>query len=113
MNKTSTTNQKLKDLFNNTSFECYQYEDFESADELIEHMRTEISEDEVIYYSNAIKYLAENDASLRESLGLAHELGYTADNINSELLATLLQQQNLNKELQGLISDIEDIFNNQ
>lgn len=101
----------IKELLKNTSFECYQYEDFESADELIESLREEINEDEVIYYSNAIKYLSENDCSLRESLELADELGYEVKNINSELLATLLQQKNMNEELDGLVGEIEEIFN--
>jgi len=103
-------NLKLKELFKDTSFESYQYEDFETSEELIEALREQITEDEVIYYSNAINYLSENDASLIESLSLAHDLGYTVDNINSELLATLLQQQNYNEELSKLEGDIEEIY---
>ena len=45
---------------------------------------------EIIYYYKAIKYLAEFDASLSESLEIANELGYELKNINSELLASLL-----------------------
>lgn len=103
-------NLKLKELFKDTSFESYQYEDFETSEELIEALREQITEDEVIHYSNAIKYLSENDAGLQDSLSLAHELGYTVDNINSELLATLLQQQNYNEELSKLEGDIEEIY---
>lgn len=103
-------NLKLKELFKDTSFESYQYKDFETSEELIEALREQITEDEVIYYSNAINYLSENDASLIESLSLAHDLGYTVDNINSELLATLLQQQNYNEELSKLEGDIEEIY---
>jgi hypothetical protein len=112
MEKTTldTRNEALKELFNGTSFECYQYAGFETADELIESLREEINEDQVIYYSNAMKYLMEHDGSLMESLGLAHDLGYTADKINSELLATLLQQQNMNEELGGMIEEIENLF---
>lgn len=101
----------LKELFKDTNFESYQYEGFENADDLIESLRTQINEDEVIYYSNAIKYLSENDASLNESIGIAVELGYSLENVNSELLATLLQQKNLNDELENLIPEINDIFN--
>ncbi len=112
MNKTTqiTINAQLKELFKDTGFELYSYEDFESAEELIDAIREEINQDEVIYYSNAIKYLMENDNSLQESLGLAHDLGYTADKINSELLATLLKQQNLNEELNELELAIEGIY---
>ena len=71
-------------------------------------------EQEIIYYYNAIKYLAEHDPSLVESLELACDmgyltpttyttdsgnpknvLGYNINNLNSELLATLLYQQEL------------------
>jgi hypothetical protein len=109
MNK---TNKELEELFKNTSFECYQYSDFDNADDLIDSLRDQISEDEVIYYSNAIKYLSENDASLQESMRLADELGYETKNLNSELLATLLQQENLSQELSDLENEIRQIFDN-
>ena len=111
MENITAVNVELKKLFEGTSFECYPFEGFDSADELIESMREEINQDEVIYYSNAMKYLLENDNSLRESMSIAHELGYTAENINSELLATLLNQQNLNEELSDLVNEIEEIYN--
>jgi intracellular sulfur oxidation DsrE/DsrF family protein len=34
----------------------------------------DITDIEIIYYSNAIKYLQENDPSLSSSLGLAHDM---------------------------------------
>ena len=46
---------------------------------------------EIIYYYKAIEYLQEFDPSLNESLELAEELGYELNNINSELLASLLE----------------------
>ena len=45
--------------------------------------------EEVIYYSSAIRYLKDNDPSLNESLELATEYGYSTENLNSELLASL------------------------
>ena len=45
--------------------------------------------EEVIYYSSAIRYLKDNDPSLSESLELATEYGYTTENLNSEVLASL------------------------
>lgn len=111
-NKTKQTrNEALKALLENTNLDLLDYKDFETAEELIENMRTQISEDEVIYYSKAMEYLMENDNSLTESLAIAHELGYTADNINSELLATLLMQRNLEEELSGIEADINAIYN--
>lgn len=65
---------------------------------------------EIIYYSNAIKYLQENDPSLRESLEIASELGYETKNLNSELLATLLASQNAIEEFSDLQSEIDDFF---
>jgi len=44
---------------------------------------------EIIYYCKAIEYLKENDSSLWDSLEIAKEYGYTLENINSELLASL------------------------
>ena len=107
---TTTINEKIKELLKDTSFECYQYEDFDSAEELMESLQEEINQDEVIYYHNAIKYLSENDASLKESLSIAEELGYSVGDINSELLATLLQQRELTEELSNLRSEIESIY---
>ena len=103
-------NLKLDTLFKDTSFESYNYSDIDNADELIEALREEIQQEEVIYYTKAMDYLHTHDNSLQYSLGLAHDLGYTADKINSELLATLLQQENLNEELNDLINEIEAIY---
>ncbi|MBP9778616.1 MAG: hypothetical protein KBD25_05505 [Rickettsiaceae bacterium] len=102
---------KLKELFKGTSFECYSYlEGYDNAKDLIESLQEQINQEEVIYYSNAIKYLADNDASLADSIEIACELGYELKNVNSELLATLLQQKNLNEELCALTSEIEACF---
>ena len=46
-------------------------------------------QEEVIYYSSAIRYLKENDPSLCESLEIATEYGYSTKNLNSEILASL------------------------
>lgn len=104
------TNDKLKELFKSTSFENYQFEDFASADELIEALQEQITENEIIYYSKAIKYLSENDASLEESISQAADMGYSIREINSELLATLLYRENLNSELSDLCNEIKEIY---
>jgi hypothetical protein len=65
---------------------------------------------EIIYYSNAITYLQKNDPSLRESLEIASELGYTIKNINSELLASLLASQNAINDFLDLENEIENFF---
>jgi len=48
---------------------------------------------EVIYYSKAIEYLQNNDASLIDSLAIAENYGYKIESISSELLATLHLQK--------------------
>lgn len=65
---------------------------------------------EIIYYSNAIKYLQDNDPSLKESLEIASEYGHTLENLNSETLASLLASQNARKQFNDLQSEIDDFF---
>ena len=65
---------------------------------------------EVIYYSNAIKYLQENDASLMESLEIAAEYGYELKDLNSEILASLLKSQNVRDEFLELRDEINEFF---
>ena len=67
---------------------------------------------EVIYYSVAMEYLSENDSSLQESLGIASNMGYTVDNLNSEILASLLKGEEMRDDLITAIrSDfVEDAF---
>ena len=65
---------------------------------------------EIIYYSNAIKFLQENDPSLKESLEIASEFGYSLENLNSEVLASLLASRQAEEEFYDLQSEIDDFF---
>ena len=65
---------------------------------------------EIIYYSNAIKYLQENDASLQESLEIASEYGFELKNLSSEVLASLLASRNSQEGFGELREEIEDFF---
>ena len=79
---------------------------FDSSDELREYMQERINEsDGIIYYWRAMEYLTENDKSLKESLTLAHDLGFTLDNLSSETLASLLYMESLRNELNELNLD--------
>ena len=71
-----------------------------------------IMQEEVIYYYEAMKYLMREDVSLGESLEIASEYGYTTEQINSELLATLLYQQKLTEQWYKIEGKVEEIFNN-
>lgn len=65
---------------------------------------------DVIYYSNAIEYLKENDPSLNLSLELASDMGYETKAINSELLASLLKSQNIREEFNELEEEINEFL---
>lgn len=84
--------------------------ELENFDDLAEYLQENgFFNIEIIYYNNALKYLAENDPSLTGSLALAQELGYTLDNLDSEKLASLLASKNTEEaffELEGEISEI-------
>ena len=101
----------IKELFESTKF-LGEYLDVELIIEenqcFVEFCDTIsdlINESSVIYYSKAMNFLMENDTSLNESMQLAAELCYEPQNINSELLATLLLQS----ELRSNFSEIEDL----
>ena len=67
----------------------------------------EVTRADVIYYTNAIKYLAENDPSLQESLEIASEYGYTEiEKLNSELLASLLKTRNNEEDYNNFINAV-------
>ena len=84
---------------------------YESSEEVREYFEEcNPNNSEVIYYSNAMKYLSENDQSLNESINIALELGYELDNVNSELLATLLNERNNQEAFSELTDIIETYF---
>jgi hypothetical protein len=65
---------------------------------------------EIIYYSEAIQYLKENDPSLKDSIEIAIDFGYNIKDINSELLASLLASEIALNEFHTLQTQIEDFF---
>ena len=84
------------------------YSEITTIEELTERIEERTQETEVIYYSEAINILKEEDPSLTESFEIAEEFGYTLKNLNSEVLATLIVQQRLNEELYDFIKEVED-----
>lgn len=66
---------------------------------------------EIIYYASAMKYLTENDTSLRESLEIASDMGFEVKNLSSEVLASLLASQRCREDFQLLYDEIKDFFN--
>jgi hypothetical protein len=67
---------------------------------------------EIIYYSDAIQYLKENDPSLMESIEIALQYGYELKNINSELLASLLASFNSSDQFYQYENEINELFKN-
>ena len=124
MNTTETTrNEKIETFFAeldkviDLNDNLINYVDIEAIDEndAFNSIYDMIEENdgfncEVIYYSNAIKYLQENDPSLKESFEIASGLGYETKNLNSEILASLLKSQNVRDEFLELRDEINEFF---
>ena len=87
--------------------------DFQTLEDLREYFEDRIREQEIVYYTSAMDYLKDNDNSLRTSLEIAYNYGYELKNLSSELLATLLLQEDLMEELINFINEVEqeEIFN--
>ena len=81
---------------------------FESICEMIEESNG--FDIEILYYSNAMNYLSENDPSLQESLEIASDYGYEVQNLDSEILASLLASKLVRDEFNDLESEINDFF---
>ena len=104
--------QKFKDMLSDTLYElCEEYLEDNPFDYLSEDTQENLHEYtvyeilqeledngffdvEIIYYSKAMQYLMEHDTSLSESLEIASMYGYNTENLNSELLASLLASRN-------------------
>jgi hypothetical protein len=65
---------------------------------------------DTIYYSDAMKYLKENDASLNKSIELANNAGYDLSSINSTLLADLLREHEIREDFYKCKNQIDEIF---
>lgn len=50
---------------------------------------------EIIYHSNAMKYLTDNDPSLTRAFAIASEYGLDVKNLNSERLASMVASEDL------------------
>jgi len=105
--------QITKEELNTLDYLCdldinYILEDCEDIEEVREAVEQMIQEEEIIYYNNAIEFLKEEDQSLRESLDIAQEYGYSVEEINSELLATLLSQSRMMDEVEDLLKLLEE-----
>lgn len=104
----------LRELKSNIEIMDYiDVEDVNSFDDIVEQLEDRNGfQVDIIYYSEAIKYLAENDASLRESIELAIEYGYELSSLNSEVLASIHASSQSREIFNDMVRDkIEDFFN--
>ena len=88
------------------------YDNEDTFNDFCDKVNNAIMQEEVIYYSEAIKYLMREDSSLYESLNIASEYGYTTEQLNSELLATLFYQQKLTEQWYEIEEQVKEMFNN-
>ena len=103
------TKQDIDILYHTTIEDIDIYNAFESIYDMLDNEGA--FNIDIVYYSNAIEYLKENDNSLTESLGIAEEMGYTIGKLNSETLASLLASKNALEEFNDLQAEIEEFFN--
>mgnify|MGYP003646868104 FL=1 len=105
---------KLQKLAEDNQFDidlANLYYNEDTFNDFCDKVNDAIMQEEIIYYYEAMKYLTREDASLYQSLEIASEYGYTTENLNSELLATLLYQQNLTNQWYEISEQVEEIFN--
>jgi len=114
--------EELEETYDEFNDYVWNFIDEETLKELdiedLEEFLVDLDEDgaitrtEVIYYTNAMKYLSEKDPSLQESLGLADELGYGRQLflLNSEVLASLLQTQNNRIDYDKFVKEVIERF---
>ena len=106
---------KLQQITENNQFDvdlANLYYNEDTFTDFCDKVNNAIMQEEVIYYHEAIKYLMNEDASLSDSLDIASEYGYTTEQLNSELLATLLYQQRLTEQWYEIEEQVKELFNN-
>lgn len=114
-NKTETKLNLLENIYvpnlNIVEFIEDDIEDIKNVDELYEELESNNAFNiDIIYYNRAIEYLSEHDASLSESIDIAVEHGYSLENINSELLASLHASEKARLDFWRCKNDINEIL---
>ncbi len=116
----NTKINQLENLFKNSFIELQNISsyipegselyDFDSLEEILN--KNDFFSVEIMDYYTAMQYLMEHDNSLHESMHLAHELGYTCKDLNSEILASLLYSEKLREEFFNCKNEINEILEN-
>lgn len=87
----------LSEILSNT------YADLDDLRDGIDYLDDEVTEyidenSDITYYSSAMEFLTTNDISLKDSLELAGEMSYKPEDLNSEILASLLNKSYTQQE---------------
>lgn len=88
--------------------ESETFDSFQDVRDLIEDGAGFIID--IIYYSAALDYLRENDASLRQSLEIAQDMGYKPADLSSEILASILATEITRREFNDLENEFNDLL---
>lgn len=88
--------------------------DIDTIDELEEYLEdNNLFDVEIIYYTRAMNYLMDHDFSLQQSLELANDMGYSLDQLSSEILASLLASKNARDDFYDKRDEIERVINDE
>lgn len=121
-NKKEITQSDLKEFLNSHNInldddlENEIFDNFENLKNLddfddFKNVLIENYDSEIIGYNQAMEYLQQNDRTLKESLRLADDLGYSLKNLNCEILASLLVADNFSELVNDSSDDLEAIYN--
>lgn len=121
-NKKEITQKDLQEFINSNDINLDDdlkneiFDNFENLKNLddfddFKNILIENFDSQIIGYSQAIEFLQKNDNTLKESLSLAYDLGYSLKNLNSEILASLLVAGNFSELVNDSSDDLEAIFN--
>jgi hypothetical protein len=107
--------QYIKENVNIENLEILDYitdfENISSFEELYEELDDNRAfEVEIIFFSEAINYLKEEDPSLKESLEIAEEYGYSLSGLSSEVLASLLASQRVRENFKRYEDELNEIL---
>lgn len=101
--------KKLGELLSGIDLDI-ELDNITTIDELDEAVQEFISQEEIIYYNSAMDYLKEHDPSLTIALELASDYGFQLKDLNSEKLATILYQDDLNDAYQEIRDEAEELL---
>ena len=88
----------------------YALEEDMDAEAYIDKLERMIDEESYIYHRSAMIFLSEEDPSLRESIEVAKEMGYSIGHLSSVMLADILRSSRANNELSKMRDEIVEAF---